>query len=243
MKKIKKHISKYVRHIAFALALIATNTTCLAGTITVGPVQDFKGYKTTTIKTTLPTAFTIPVSLGLFGYDLASFNINITDSIDVKVNLPTPIYAASYFEIDYPDELDENPPFSSVENFFASTAPSTVTDVWAFDLNPSGSDIILEGFTPSSPQIEPLSDEIFFGLSGTEYPATVIQTTVGSLPSLLPGHDLSAFSGADPLGVVYFASTQMPVNEVGTVVPEPSTLALIGLAGGGVLFIRRYRLY
>lgn len=217
-----------------------------AGIIKIGPVPDFKGIKTVTVKTTLDTGFKVPLSFGFWGYDLCSFNIDLTDKIDVKINVPVPVYAASYFEIAYPDEWDNLPPLlGNIFGFFNTNNTAKVIDVWAKDENPLGTDIVLSGFNsdPALTELIPLSDEIFIGKSGVEYQATILTKTVADLSSLLPGHNVDAFKNASPSGIIYFATTEIPISVCGDgiCIPEPSLLALWGIGALGMAVAEKRR--
>lgn len=227
----KKTLQYFALLIFLLIAFVLQNAN--ANTITVGPVPDFKGIKTVTAKTTIPTGFEIPLSFGIWGYDLCSFNIDLTDKIDVKINIPVPVFAASYWTIEYPDEWDITQPlFADLVEYFGSDSNyATVVDIWAMDSNPSGEEIVLEGFNPTDPELVPLSDETFIGISDTEYIASVFESTVSNLTSLFPGYDLSAFDGVEGTDIVYVAQTFIPVNDSGSLqcIPEPSTSLLFGI--------------
>ena|ERR1039457_940242 len=105
-----------------------------------------------------------------------------------------------------------------------------ITTVYGIDLNPSDPSLKLTGFNPGSPQLLPLSPEIFFSHFGTRYTSfSQDSVQLSNIGSVLPGFNLSSFANGDPLSLLYVYRTQVPASEF--VVPEPSlTWLLAGVA-------------
>jgi hypothetical protein len=135
--------------------------------------------------------------------------------------MQVPIYVPSYLRI----SIWGDPVIQDPLSFF---------DIYAKDLNPNYPGTSLTGFDPVHPELVPLSSEQFIGLSGTVYPAPVQAVHVSDLASMFPDFDLSAFSGASPSSIVYVAGPG-EVPSADAIVPEPSTLALLGVGAIGLL--------
>jgi hypothetical protein len=190
----------------------------MAGVLTFGPYPDFAGYVTQTSSITLPTSYTASVHIPFDG----NINIHITDRITVRVTTSVPVYVPSYVRI----KIFGDPQIEDPLSFF---------DIYARDLDPMNPGTHLTGFSPTNPELIPLSAETFIGVSGTEYPAPVQAVYVGDLPMVVPDFDLSAFAGADPGSIVFLAGPgNIPLADV----PEPASLALLAL-GGLLTAIRR----
>ena len=106
-----------------------------------------------------------------------------------------------------------------------------LTDVWAYDLDPFGDPEAIPlqtGFDPIDPELLPISDETFIGsLTGTNYLATTVTSTLANLSNLLPDYDLSSYTG-NPNSIVYVAEASLPAYDVlPTCVPEPSSILSI----------------
>jgi hypothetical protein len=189
-----------------------------ADIIIIGPIPDFKGVVVTSSSATIESFFQKTVQINgqpavLTGMDRRTFRI-------IRV---TPIFVDSFITAPVPLSL--------------GTDQLVLTDIFAFDLNPSGppEDIRLTGFNPADPDIVPLSPEVFIGRSGQEFTADVNFTaTLAELPALLPGFDLSAFTG-DPNSIVYISQATVPASEFVTFVPEPSTLVLAAVGASALL--------
>ena len=188
-----------------------------ASALKLGPFPDFKGFVFESKKVTLETF--LGVDLRKFGL---CFKCGIKDSRDFTIKIPVPVFASTYIDIKV--TLGNVDPNSQV----------VLTDVWSLDLNPSGNpdDVPLQtGFNAIDPQIVPLSDELFIGRkTGTIYTSFLnVTSTLADLPTLLPGYDLSVFTG-DPNSIVYVSQALVPAFDVGECIPEPSTvLSLLAL--------------
>jgi hypothetical protein len=121
------------------------------------------------------------------------------------------------------DETGFNPEASTVQ----------IIEVQGVSLNDAGS--VVTGFDPTTPQIVPLEPVIFIGNSGTLFTSESITATLGDLPNLLPGFDLSPFVG-DPNSIVYISEATLPLTE--GLVPEPNSLLLAGFGVLIVLFLQ-----
>jgi hypothetical protein len=183
-----------------------------AGTVTLGPFPDFAGYVNQTTSITLDTGGTVHIPW--------DGNIVIRDQITVRVTKPVPVFVPSYVRI----KIIGDPEIEDPLSFF---------DIYAQDLDPGNPGTNLTGFNATNPELMPLSSEKFIGLSGTQYPAPVQAVYLGDLHSVVPDFNLSAFSQGDPNSIVYLAGPgQVPASDV--VVPEPSTIALLGVAALGL---------
>ncbi len=211
-----------LRRLAICLLLIAFASTC-SRAIPIGPFLDFKG----TIPSN-PVTVVIPSFLGLMisiPFD-GGIGIGIDDTQSFTVgSFPVPVFGATYVDL-----------FSSADvPFNPQTDPLRITDIFALDLDPQGNanTVMLTGFNANAPQIVPASPETFIGVSGTIYTADVnVTSTIGNLPALLPGFDLSAFGG-DPNSIVYVAQTTVPAHDA--MVPEPASPLLVASALGLLL--------
>ncbi len=191
----------------------------MAGVLVFGPYPDFQGYEDVTTYTYIPTQYTTTYHIPYDG----TVTITITDLTTVAVTQKVAVYVPSYVRIKiFGDPIIEDP-----LSFF---------DIYAQDLDPGNPGTRLTGFNASSPELVPLSNETFFGVSGTAYSAPMQTVLVADLATLLPDFDLSAFAGADPGSIVYVAG---PANIPLADVPEPASLTL--LAMGALAVIRRRR--
>ena len=180
---------------------------------TFGPFPDFKGFQNIAVPITIDTFLGVNLSIPFDG----SIQIGVKDSRTFNVTVPVPIFAATYVNVTT----------TMADPFDPQTDDLLLTDVWAFDLNPTGdpNDILLTGFDPLDPEILPLSDEVFIGRSGTIYPTSLnVTSTIANLGALLPGYDLTAFTG-NPDSIVYVSQGSMPASDA--VVPEPSSFTLV----------------
>jgi hypothetical protein len=191
---------------------LACVTPSKAGVIFVGPFPDFAGTLTVTASVTVLTGGTAVVPIPFDG----TLRITIRDRLTLGVSVTVPVFVPTFLATTICGDPD--------------VCALHVADVWAFDLNPGGT-LSLTGFDPASPQITPLSQEMFIGGSGTAYPAPMVATTLANLPAALPGFDLSAFSG-NPNSIVYVAQRDLPPNDF---VPEPGTFILSGASVLGLL--------
>jgi hypothetical protein len=186
-----------------------------AGTITFGPYPDFAGYLTQTSLITLPTVFNANIHIPGDG----NITIGITDRITVRVTKSVAVYVPSYVRI----KIVGDPVIEDPLSFF---------DIYAQDLDPVHPGTMLTGFNATNPELIPFSAETFIGVSGTEYPSPVQAVYVSDLASIVPDFDLSAFSGANPLSIVYLAGPgNLPLADV----PEPATLTLLCCALFGIV--------
>jgi hypothetical protein len=191
-----------------ALALAPGPAT--AGSIIIGPYPDGKVLLQKSVTATVDSFWDETVRVNGKPYQVTG-----TDHREFQINYTVPVTIASYLVIP--------------TNFQLFTATATLTDVYGYDLNPSGplTPITGTGFDPANPQIVPLGPENFVGASGQTYTAGFNETTtLGNLASVLPGYDLSVFSG-DPDSIVYVSQATAPANEFLSSVPEPSTAAMI----------------
>jgi hypothetical protein len=180
-----------------------------------GPFPDFVGTLTVSASVTVNTRFHASLKIPFDG----TFNIDIRDRIQAKVSVTVPVFAASYVTV----------ASSSTTPFNQNTDMVTITDIYAFNKNPTGNPNTpsLTGFLRSNPQFSPLGPEQFIGTSGTVYTAGVSATsTLAALPGLLPGFNLSAFSGGDPGSIVFVERTTVPAVDA---IPEPGSLTLLSL--------------
>jgi hypothetical protein len=204
-----------------ALALAPARAT--AGDIIIGPYPDGKVLMVKSATATIDSFWNQTVMINGKPYQATG-----TDHREFQVLLTVPVAVSSYLVIP--------------ANFQLGTSTVTLTDVYGVDINPSGpmSPITATGFDAADPQIVPLGPESFVGASGQTYTADVNETTtLGNLPSVLPGYDLSEFSG-DPDSIVYVSQATAPANEFLSSVPEPSTAAMI-VGAILVLLARRAR--
>ena len=245
IRKVSKMKNIRMCFVGAVLCVFSVSSVVNAGTITIGPFPDFKGFTdrvTWTIDTCAKTDLFPLDQRGIFGpnfYGHFHHFVNIHDrhTFTVHSSIPIPVFAASYIQVTYPDFwFFNNPTQAEFNAFWESNAPVRIVDVWAKDLNPSGDAIVLSGFDGPVPGMVPEYGEQFFGNSGTGYVGSSTTTTVGGLGSELPGFDMSAFAGADPEGIVYISSAIIPASDVPTV-PEPSSLVLAVI--GGLAFASR----
>ena len=192
---------------------------------TFGPVPD--GFQI------VPTPMTVTIE-SFLGLQLGipwdgSVRIGISDNHTFTFNVPVPTILFSYVNID----ITEPQPLSLNDNL-------RLTDIAALALG-GPNDLIGTGFDPNNPQVVPASAEVFIGnASGANYICDVnLVTTLGNLASLLPGYDLSGFSG-DPNGLVYVSQATMPLWDA-IPVPEPSSGLLVSLFGLALLAQARRR--
>lgn len=184
--------------------ITAIGSTCRG--VTLGPAEDFRGV---IVASAAPT----------MGMTLVSANgWNLKDSNQVYLAPGSPdayLRGAAYATSATPD--------------FAG--PVTITTVYGVDVDPAASALAVGGFDPVDPQVDSIFDEMYFAsLSGTWYPATVALTpTYSDLAALLPGYDLSPFSGS-PTSFFYLFQATVPGSEF-QFIPEPATFSLAGGAG------------
>jgi len=167
--------------------------------VVAGPVQDFAGTVSASVSVTLLTGAFLSFDIPFDG----TFTLNLRDRLSISVSVQTDIYAATY---------------ARAETCGRDTVCGVqLIDIWARHVS-ARHPAQLTGFDPLEPEIRPLSDEVFIGASGTEYPAPIDPVALGDLAVMLPDLDLSAFSG-DPASLVYVAAGNIPPLEL---VPEPS---------------------
>jgi hypothetical protein len=181
-----------------------------AAPVTMGPYKDFKGNVTTTVTATITTSLSATINVPFDG----SITAAVRDFASVSVSVTTPVYVPTYVTVQT----------SAATPFDKNTDSVLLTDIYAQDLNPGNElPLVLTGFNPISPEVQMLTPETFIGISGAEYPSSLVVSTVGNLPALLPGFDLSAFTG-DPSSIVYVNQATMPATDV----PEPASCTLLG---------------
>lgn len=102
----------------------------------------------------------------------------------------------------------------------------------------NGSRLQMAAFDPVGPAMA-FSNERIFGSSGRIYSPTVsAAVSLGDLGAVLgPGYDISGISG-DPHGSLYVFQTNVPVFEISSAVPEPTSYALM-VGGLAVLSLMR----
>ncbi|GEM_PF-1535491 len=169
-----------------------------------GPYPNFKGIQS------VPGVIVIPTTaeVGLIDPWGREYIIEEQGGQEVDVTLPVAVFAASYLQF----ESAENHPWNP------DTDDLLFTEIWAKDLDPGGPpDAVppLEGFDPGVPEILPTGPGYFQGISGTQYPATFIDTVpVGDLPSMpqLAGYDVGMFMG-DPGRVVHVVQGVVPGHD------------------------------
>ncbi len=115
------------------------------------------------------------------------------------------------------------------------TGMAEITTIYGLDPNPASPDTLsIMGIAPD--EAMGVEEERMIGVSGIEYtPHSSFVSTVGDLPTLLPGYDLSPFTG-DPDNVVYVFKTMMPLSDMD--VPEPASACIL-VAAGWVMLRRR----
>jgi hypothetical protein len=189
---------------------------CNAAPATMGPYKDFKGTVTTTASVTVNTSLSATINIPFDG----TLTGSITDFASVSVSVTTPVYVPTYVTVQT----------SAATPFDKNTDSVLLTDIYAMDLNPGNeTPLVLTGFNPFAPEVQMLTPETFVGVSGTNYPASLLTSTLGNLPALLPGFDLSAFVG-DPNSIVYVNQATMPATDV----PEPAGCMLFAV--GAIAF-------
>ena len=176
-----------------------------AGTVVAALCADFGG--------TVGPGANIVINTACLGVSLPPISLfTVRDQIRIAAPLPVRIFVASYaFGV-----IIGDPQLQSL----------SLVDVYALDVTSGGGPLRLTGFSSSSPEITPLSNETFTGYTGVPYSAPVNATTVGQLSTLYPNLDFSAFGG-DPNSIVYTAQADVNPNDF---VPEPGTSW--SLAGG-----------
>ena len=166
---------------------------------------------------------------GGWAQGIACINWTVNDGVTVSPlrmganPVDIPIKGLSYFSYDLSDR----------------SGNVLVTTLYGQDVL-NGSRLQMAAFDPVGPALA-LSNERIFGSSGRVYTPTVsAAVSLGDLSSVLgPGYDISGISG-DPHGSVYLFQTNVPVFEISSAVPEPTSYAL--LAGGlAVLSVMRRR--
>ena len=186
-----------------------------------GPFPDFKGFTVVTLEFIINTWVGITIKIPFDG----RITIGRPDRWVVKVNVIKPIFVATYIKI-----VTTSAPFN------LATDNLTVTDITAIDLNPGGDPALvppMTGFNAVTPEVEPIPGEVeeFTGISGTIYSAgPVVTSRIGDLGTLLPGYDISSFTG-DPDSVVYVSQAVIPANDFAVPALEIPTLSQWGVIG------------
>lgn len=163
-----------------------------------------------------------------FGAAINTFNdyiiISNPNLPDLNTNQARFVATGAYVEYD-----DALPPGGT-----ATTAK--ITTIYGQDTAPNSPGVLaLAGFDTSGPYPEFINESIT-GPSGTVYNASVGQlVTVSSLPTLLPGYDLSMF-GTNTTGSVWMFQTTISSLEL---VPEPASLGAIACVATVILTRRR----
>jgi hypothetical protein len=209
------------RNALAALALGILSTLPAAGAqVDFGPFPDFRG-----ISELVGGCQVIPTRT-----DVDSLNIHIRDRIELCFGATkVPLIDLTYIHL-------TNLSLNGVK----------IVDVWGIDLNPNGSAFAETGFNPSTPEAVPNSNEDFFGISGTDYPANFSATTsLAGLPTVMSSlglsTDLSPFSG-NPNSILYVFSADLPLSDATTPEPGSFSTTIIGFGLVSVFWaLARYR--
>ncbi len=166
----------------------------------------------------------------------------------------------SFADIKSMDSLISDPDYHMS---WTSNSFTTVTNKLSF-VAPEWNDDFTEltiGNT-SSNQVKSFALILYYNTENPSWPNVTLSSGTYKIDIITPG-DQEEHDGLGGSSVTYeWTITPQPAQEILTFssnpadnndfvrmefatkcIPEPSTLALIGLAGGGVLFIRRYLLY
>jgi len=200
-----------LRSRAASLLALALLPVAGASAATVGPIEDFRAP----VDNPGPSNITIIINTKFW---------KLTDRIEI--NLP-PIHLRMAGVAYVTPQSTGGPDLVSINT------------IYGIDANPAAAGLTLTGFNPLTPEVIPMSPEIFTDEDNNEYLGSVAQPLpISALANFMPaGADLSPFAGADPNSLVYlFTTTNVPAAAV----PEPATL---GLAAGAALLgaIRRRR--
>lgn len=183
-----------------------------ARAVAIGPYEDFRGV----------VVGSATASMIMTGVYSGGWNLKDAGFVEVALGSPDAYLRGAAFA------TSATPDFAG---------PVTITTIYGVDVDPAGTPLLIGGFNPVDPEVDSIFDEMYFAtLSGTWYPATVALTpSYSDLPVLLPGFDLSPFTGSSDSFFYLFQAT-VPGSEF-QFVPEPSTLVL-GTIGLGLMLAR-----
>ncbi len=192
--------------------LLSTSVNARADFITYGPAVDYKG-------TPGPSNIEIPIHT-----QGRIFRWRFKDTITIIIPTPSLSDLLGMFFITNDGDDPEG--------------PVVVTTMYGRDLNPGGTELLMDGFDPLNPEVLFLSGETIIGNSGTEYfsSSNYGGIPVASLSGYFPEFDLSPLSGADPASLVYTFSTIVPGNDI--LVPEPSSALLAITVAAGLSLMK-----
>ena len=196
--------------VVYAGLICASEQAIMATPITVGPKEDFAGIFPVPMVVNLQDTHDFTLTLPVFG--TIGFLYKSMDQI--VVNTPTPLYYKSYTTYE-------------VSNFDPQSSNLVLTDIIAVTVDrPSG---LVTGFDPQTPEAAPVTPISFVGNSGILYTSDVnFTTTLGSLQAMLPGFDVSSFTG-DPGRIVYVSQATVPASD--GIIPEPASIELLVIGG------------
>ena len=90
-----------------------------------------------------------------------------------------------------------------------------ITTVYGIDMAPTAPLLRVTGFTQTGPRIVPVGVETIISHTGTNYTSGPrINVPISGIATLLPGHDLSWFAGANPSSSVFAFQTIAPLSDI-----------------------------